>query len=61
MFGDMIGEGEDTDNSERAENGKEDYLEPIKPLKKTLDSGQIREHMLKDPEASKFFESIMPS
>ena len=61
MFGTMIGEGEDTDNSDGAENDDESYLEPIKPMKKTLDSGEIREHMLKDPEAGKFLEDIMPS
>ena len=62
MFGDMIDEGEHTDNSDGAENGEEDYLEPVKPLKKTtMDSGEIREHMLKDPEAGKFLEDIMPS
>ena len=60
MFGDMIVSGENTDNSDGAEDGEEEYLDPVKPLKKTLDSGEIREHMLKDPEAGKFLEDIMP-
>ena len=60
MFANSIDEGEDTDKSDGAEGGDEEYLEPMKPLKKTLDSGQIREHMLKDPEAGKFLEDIMP-
>ena len=61
MFGDMIDDGENTDDGDDAENGDEEYLDPVKPLKKTLDSGEIREHMLKDPEAGKFLEDIMPS